>query len=76
MGMRGQASMRSGLVMSFLQPLDTTNIATEEIVPHVVQGNGFQTEVFLFNGQSGTTSKGIVTVVPNSGTALSLISEP
>jgi hypothetical protein len=56
-------------------PVDTTNIATEKIVPHVIQGNGFQTEVFLFNGQSGTTAKGIVTVVPNDGSALSLISE-
>jgi hypothetical protein len=73
-GMRGQLNALSDFVMSMLLPVDPTNVATEQIVPHVDQGAGFQTEVFLSNGQSGTTSSGTLTVVPDSGSALSLIS--
>jgi hypothetical protein len=74
-GMRGQLNMRSDFVMSMLLPADPTNVATERIAPHLVQGAGYQTSLILFNGQPGTTSSGTVTVVSDGGSALSLTTQ-
>jgi hypothetical protein len=74
-GIRGQLNVRSDFVMSMLLPADPTNVATERIAPHLVQGAGYQTSLFLFNGQPGTTSSGTVKVVSDSGSALSLTTQ-
>jgi hypothetical protein len=74
-GMRGQINLRSDFVMSVLLPADPTNVATETIAPHLVQGAGYQTSLFLVNGQPGTASSGTVTVVSDSGSALSLTTQ-
>jgi hypothetical protein len=75
LGMRGQLNLRSDFVMSVLLPADPTDVATERIAPHLVQGAGYQTSLFLVNGQAGTTSGGTVTVVSDSGSALSLTTQ-
>jgi hypothetical protein len=73
-GIRGQVNPRSDFVMSSLLPANPINVAAQEVVPQVVQGGGYHTEVILLNGQPGTTSSGTVSVVPNGGNALDLLS--
>jgi hypothetical protein len=73
-GIRGQVNPRSDFVMSSLLPANPANVAAEKVVPQVVQGGGYQTGVLILNGQPGTTSSGTVSIVPNGGNALSLLS--
>jgi hypothetical protein len=71
-GVRGRVNERGDFLMSAILPADPTDMSTEKVVPQVVQGGGYSTEIVLFNGQTGTLSTGTVTTTSNSGSTVSL----
>src|SRR5262249_29180925 len=71
-GVRGRVNEQGDFLMSAILPADATDSATKKVVPQVVQGGGYSTQIVLFNGQLGTISNGTVTTVSNSGSAVSL----
>jgi hypothetical protein len=73
-GLRGQVNARSDFVMSSLLPANPANVTTQKLVPQVVQGGGYHTEVFLLNAQPSRASTGTLNVISSTGSALRLLS--
>jgi hypothetical protein len=74
-GMRGHLNQRGDFVMSALLPAvggDETSPVAQRIVPDIVRGSGYTTEIVLFNDRLAP-SNGIITAVSSDGQPSTLL---
>ena len=77
-GIRGRLNERSDFLMASVQATVEGNSASsaEKVLPHIVQGGGYNTEVVLFNSSPGSISSGSISSISITGRPLLLSTGP